>query len=118
LYVNSYYQFVEETYRGKGVGGYMFDFLIKLAVKKGLTRWKTACMINSDGDKFYKGFGLKPVAKDVSFNFYDASIEGMKGIGKFPKSKLPDKAIEFQRKKREMQIKSAVLFWLILLASS
>lgn len=80
-YVNSYYQYVDETYRGKGIGGLMFDFLLKEAYKRKLERWKTTCKIDSDGDRFYKGFGLMPAFRDDKFNYYDVGINKVKHIG-------------------------------------
>lgn len=108
IYVNSYYLYIVDGYRGDGLGGDLFEYAIKEALSRKLTRYKMACKINGDGDIFYRGFGLKPVARNAHHHFYDFSIEGFKSLDKLPKNKnIPFKALEFHRKKgREILLPS------------
>lgn len=109
LYVNSYYQFVDEEYRGKGVAGAMFDFLLKEAHKRKLERWKTTCKIGLDGDQFYQGFGFKPIARDNSFHYYDAYIGDVSCAAeqiakKYVPETLPVKVVEAHLKKGHVML--------------
>jgi GNAT superfamily N-acetyltransferase len=107
LYINSYYLYVDDEYRGKGVAGALFEYSIIEAQKRGLTRYKNACMAGADGERFYRGFNLKPIARNEDHIFFDFSIAGVKKLSQLSiiKDEIPIKAFEFHKKKgRELLI--------------
>jgi GNAT superfamily N-acetyltransferase len=109
VYINSYYLYVDEAYRGQGIAGELFLFSIIEAQRLGLTRFKNACQIDEAGDVFYQGFGLKPIARDKDHHYYDFSIEGINDINDMRKCcevEVPEKAIALHLKKgREIIIR-------------
>jgi len=108
LYINSYYLYVDVAYRGQGIAGNLFLFAIAAAQKRGLTRYKNACMETGDGYKFYRGFKLKPIARNEDHMFFDFSIENIHCLSDLPPKRdtVPLKALEFhQRKGRTLLVK-------------
>ncbi len=73
-YVNSYYQFLLPECRGQGLGGQMVDLLLRTAAKRGCPRLKFKVPFDSDGQRFWEGFGLRPYGKDAKHYLYDLSL--------------------------------------------
>jgi len=84
-YVNSYYIWVDDAYRGMGVAGGMVDFMLKEALDHGAKRYKSRMPTGKDGEKFWRGFGVKPCGwiPDLDEQLYDYSIEGVGSIHEF-----------------------------------
>lgn len=76
-YVNSYYQYVHTMLRGKGYGAAMVDFLLFNAQSKNCVRLKFQTPINSSGQAFWMGFGLKPFGRTDSHIYFDIDISGV-----------------------------------------
>lgn len=73
-YVNSYYQLTLPVARGQGVGGAMVEFLIQQAHLYGSERLKFKVPPDSDGQRFWEGFGLTPCDRDEKHLLYDVSL--------------------------------------------
>ena len=77
FYVNSYYQLVAPEVRGTGLGGRMVGFLLSEAQRLGCVRLKFKVPHDSEGQRFWEGFGLQPFGKDARHYLYDYSLEGV-----------------------------------------
>jgi len=77
-YINSYYQMVALTARGRGVAGAMLDQVLLIGVAHGSQRLKFKLKFDSDGRAFWEGFGLRPFGKDDVHLLYDVSISGVR----------------------------------------
>lgn len=80
IHVNSYYQLVDPSMQGQGLGGKMVDFLINLASQKHLLRLKFKCPVDSPGQLFWEGFGAFPFAQDGHQYWYDMDIASCTSI--------------------------------------
>lgn len=74
IYVNSYYQLVAATHRGQGVGGMMVQELVRIGNERGCLRLKFKTPFGTDGERFWRGFGLKPFAKDEKQYLFDCVL--------------------------------------------
>ncbi len=76
VYANSYYQLVIEAFRGKGVAGDMVRFLINSAIHRECGRLKFKVPHDSDGQKFWMGFGFIPFGEDYKHYLFDIDLSG------------------------------------------
>lgn len=84
-YCNSYYQWLDGNYRGQRIGGSMVDVMIQAAYNKNIRRLKMRTPVDSDGYKFWTGFGLKPIAiqEEEEYYLFDQDIEDIEDINHF-----------------------------------
>jgi len=79
-YANSYYQLVAPAFRGQGVGGKMVDQMIKSAKSAECTRLKFKTPFDTDGERFWRGFGLMPFAQDEKQFLFDVDISNVQTL--------------------------------------
>lgn len=76
-HVNSYYQWVSPRVRGRGIGGRMVAAVLAEARRVGCARLKFKVPHDSDGQRFWEGFGLRPFGTDAKHRLYDVSLQGV-----------------------------------------
>lgn len=79
-YCNSYYLCVSKGFRGRGVGGALLDFTLGMAARRGNTRLKLSTPCDSEGEAFWSGFGLVPVACSGVELKWDICIAGINSV--------------------------------------
>lgn len=80
-YINSYWLWVHEDYRGQQLAGKLIDATLQQRPEH-CQRWKIRNHIGGDGYTFWTGFGLEPVGtiSSVEEALFDFDIEGINSI--------------------------------------